>query len=70
MTNGVNGSKVNVSIANNTIKNQERARAQSGDMQKKNELTKTEALKEKIASGEYKIDINAVAKKMAEELLS
>ena len=70
MTNGIQSSNAGMTLANTTVKNEERAKAQSGNTQNKAELTKTQILKEQIAAGEYTIDIDTVARKMAEELLS
>ena len=71
MTNGVLGSTVSSAYANNLVKNSS-LREQAKDVSSKNvkQESKTEQIKAQIDSGEYKIDIDKVAEKMAEELLS
>ena len=71
MINGVNGGAVNSAYANNAAKNDTKDVSRSAGEPKKAQMqTKAEAIKEKIAAGEYRIDLDQVARKMAEELLS
>ena len=71
MIKGVNSAVINSAYANNVVKNDMKDVAKgSNESKSATSQNKTEALKEKIASGEYKIDLDRVAKKMAEELLS
>jgi anti-sigma28 factor (negative regulator of flagellin synthesis) len=71
MTNGVLSSTVSSAYANNLAKNSS-LKEGSKDVSMKNDKqeTKVEKLKAQIESGNYKIDIDKLAKKMAEELIS
>ncbi len=71
MIKGVNGAAISSAYANNVAKNDIKDVAKGSNQPKSaTSQNKIEALKEKIASGEYAIDLDQVAKKMAEELLS
>ena len=72
MINGVNSATVNSAYANNVAKDGTKDAARSAGTSKNAtaQQSKTEALKAKIDAGEYRIDLDRVAKKMAEELLS
>ncbi|SFV51490.1 hypothetical protein MNB_SM-7-319 [hydrothermal vent metagenome] len=69
MINGVNSATIKSTYANDITKQNTKdvSKDRTKEMASQNKL---EVLKEKIASGEYKIDLDQVAKKMAEELLS
>ena len=73
MTNGVTSSTLSSTYANNVAKNSGTKNAstlkETSDKGVKSE-TKLESLKQQIESGEYKVDVDALAKKMAQELLS
>ncbi len=70
MINGVKSAAVSSTYAN-VVKNDTKDVAKSSNEPKNStSQTKAEAIKEKIASGEYKLNFEEVAKKMAEELLS
>ena len=71
MINGVQNAALNGAFSNNVTKSDVREVAKgSNEPRKVTSQVKTEALKQKIAAGEYKIDLDRVARKMAEELLS
>ena len=68
MISNVNNSGANLAYANNTKStNSKDGVNTSSSSQKENE--KVEKLKESIDSGEYKVDLSALANKMADELL-
>lgn len=71
MINGVKSAAISSAYANNVAKNGTKDAAKgTGEAKNATAQSKTEALKERIENGEYKIDLDQVAKKMAEELLS
>ena len=72
MTNGVSSASVSSAYTNSLTKNASNAKEGARSDVSKNETAKSkiETIKEKIASGEYEVDIDSLAKKMAEELLS
>ena len=71
MVNGVNSATINSAYANNIAKSdaKEAARGANGFKNAASQ-NKVETLKEKIAAGEYTVDLDRLARKMAEELLS
>ena len=68
MTHGVSSATVGSAYANTLTKNTAQKEAIKGESFK--QQTRVEKLKEQINSGEYKVDIDSLAKKMAEELVS
>jgi flagellar biosynthesis anti-sigma factor FlgM len=66
MISQVNNSSVATTIANNAAKNTQ-TKQSVGTSQ--NSANRVEQLKESINSGEYKVDLSALANKMADELL-
>jgi anti-sigma28 factor (negative regulator of flagellin synthesis) len=66
MISQINNSSIAGTLANNTSKNTP-AKQSVGPTQ--NDTDKIDQLKESINSGEYKVNISALAKKMADELL-
>ncbi len=72
MTNGIGASTVGSAYANTLSKNSGLRGSFNQEPSKdiKNNQEKLDVIKGQLASGEYKIDINKVAKKMAEELMS
>ena len=66
MISQLNSGNVATTIANNTTKNTQ-AKQSIGTNQ--NSANKVEQLKESINSGTYKVDLSALANKMADELL-
>lgn len=67
MISQTNSSALRSAYPSKTNDTQEPKRAQAVSPQ--NEMSKTEALKKSIDSGEYKVDINALSQKMADALL-
>ena len=71
MINGVKSAAISSAYANNVAKSGTKDAAKgTSEAKSATAQTKTETLKERIEAGEYKIDLDRVAKKMAEELLS
>jgi len=69
MTNGVKSSAVGSAYANLLTKNQaSKGDAKEGGVKGLRNDTKTDMLKKQIESGEYRVDIDKLAQKMAEEL--
>jgi len=68
MISNLNNSAVNLAYVNTTKASQQKEGARSVNTAQ-NSNDKIEKLKEAIVSGEYKVDLNAVANKMADELL-
>ncbi|MFT7860940.1 MAG: flagellar biosynthesis anti-sigma factor FlgM [Sulfurimonas sp.] len=67
MISSVNGSVAQGVYANNTTEN--RTNKNVGTENAKENSSKVEKLKESIDSGEYKVDLSALSKKMADDLL-
>ena len=72
MINGVKSATISSAYASNIAKDGTKDADNKSTSETKNTTaqSKTQMLKERIESGEYKIDLDQVAKKMAEELLS
>jgi len=71
MTNGVGSSTIGSAYANNIAKNSGTKVSENSNSDKGLEnKTKVDQIKSQIESGNYKIDIDKLAKKMAEELIS
>ena len=71
MVNGVKGGAISNAYTNNVAKNgMKDATKNMSSVKNAASQSKAETLKERIEAGEYKIDLDQVAKKMAEELLS
>lgn len=68
MISQVNSSMVGSAYANNSTVNTEKKQASSLTTSSQNE-SKIDKIKESIGSGEYKVDLSALSKKMADELL-
>ena len=72
MTNGILSSTIGSSYINNSTKNTNVKNNESISTKEKNQPsneTKVDKLKAAIESGNYKIDIDALAEKMAQELI-
>jgi len=69
MISGVNSSVVSSAYANNMNENKEIKPNAKLASSKDGSGNKIEKLKESIDSGEYKVDLSALSKKMADELL-
>jgi len=70
MINGVKSAAISNTYANNVAKNGKDVTKGANETKNTTAQSKTETLKERIESGEYRIDLDQLAKKMAEELLS
>lgn len=71
MVNGVKSAAISSTYANNVVKNGSKDTAKgSAEAKRATPESKIETLKKRIKGGEYKIDLDRVAKKMVEELLS
>ena len=68
MISQVNSSSVRAAYTNN-LNEQKAPKPNAVASKKEDGLTKIEKLKETIDAGEYKVDLSALAQKMAEELL-
>lgn len=68
MISNINNSSVNLAYANSTKNANVKDGVKSSAVSQK-ESEKVESLKESIDSGEYKVDLSALANKMADELL-
>ncbi|WP_297443505.1 flagellar biosynthesis anti-sigma factor FlgM [Sulfurimonas sp.] len=62
----LNNSSLASTLANDTVKN---THTKQSAGTKQNSASRVEQLKESINSGEYKVDLSALANKMADELL-
>jgi anti-sigma28 factor (negative regulator of flagellin synthesis) len=63
-------SQINSSmVANAYVSNENKASAQKLNISKQGDMSKVDRLKESVDAGTYKIDIQALSKKIAEELL-
>ncbi len=71
MVNGIKSATVGSAYANSIAKsaNQKEGSIKSSEKSVTNQ-TKVDRIKEQIDAGEYKIEIDKTAKKMAEELIS
>lgn len=67
MINGINTS-INSSIVNKDLLQKQQANNQTKEVEQV-EVSKAEQIKEQIAKGEYKINLQASAEKMASNLL-
>ena len=66
MISQTNSSAVRTAYANSFGESKE---AKGATVSKQGDTSKIEQIKESLASGEYKVDLDALSKKIAEELL-
>ena len=66
MISQTNGSTVHAAYANKLGDSKE---AKGTTVSKQGDTSKIEQIKESLASGEYKVDLDALSKKIAQELL-
>ncbi len=66
MISHTNSSAVRTAYANNFGESKE---AKSATVSKQGDTSKVEQIKEALQAGEYKVDLEALSKKIAEELL-
>ncbi|WP_457749728.1 flagellar biosynthesis anti-sigma factor FlgM [Sulfurimonas sp.] len=69
MISRINNSVVGSAYANNTPSSTQKKENVSATATEQNSSSRVEKLKESIGSGEYKVDLSALSKKMADELL-
>jgi len=69
MISQTNSSSIRTAYANNFGEAKNAKAATSSSVSKQGDLNKLDTLKEALASGEYKVDLDALSKKIAEELL-
>lgn len=69
MISQVNGSVIRNTYANSNGESKETATKANVNVNKQGDMSKIERIKESLESGEYKIDLQALSEKIAEELL-
>ena len=69
MISQVNSSAIRNAYANNFGESREISRKQNSTISKQGDLSKIEQLKSSIESGEYKVDLQMLSEKIADELL-
>jgi len=69
MISQTNGSAVRTAYANNFGESKEMKGASKATVSSQGDTSKIEQIKESLASGDYKVDLEALSKKIAEELL-
>jgi len=69
MISNINGSAMRSAYANSLNENKEMKANAKLTVSEDGSQNKIEKLKEAISSGEYKVDLSALSKKMADELL-
>ena len=68
MISQANGSLVR-NVYTNTLNETKNIKQASSTVSKQGDTSKVEQIKESIASGDYKIDLDALSKKIADELI-
>jgi anti-sigma28 factor (negative regulator of flagellin synthesis) len=69
MISQVNSSVIRNAYASNNGESKETSAKANVNVNKQGDMSKIERIKESIESGEYKIDLQALSEKIAEELL-
>lgn len=69
MISQVNSSAVRSAYPSNSTDTKETNRKESTQVNKQGDLSKVDQIKEALAAGEYKIDLQALSEKIADELL-
>ena len=69
MISQTNSSAVRTAYANNFGEAKATKEAKTTTVSKQGDTSKIEQIKESLASGEYKVDLEALSRKIAEELL-
>ena len=64
-----NGSPVRATYASNLGESKSTKASANTSVSKQGDISKIDQIKESLASGEYKVDLDALSKKIAEELL-
>ena len=69
MISQANNSSVRASYAANLNEPKKASASASATVSKQGDISKIEQIKESLASGEYKVDLEALSRKIADELL-
>ena len=69
MISQTNGSAIRTAYANNFGESKGTKDASGATVSKQGDTSKIDEIKESLSSGEYKVDLEALSKKIAEELL-
>ncbi|MDD2653402.1 MAG: flagellar biosynthesis anti-sigma factor FlgM [Sulfurimonas sp.] len=69
MISQLNGANIRTAYANSLGENKESTQKSGFSVSKQGDLSKVDQIKEALASGEYKINLQALSEKMAQELL-
>ncbi len=69
MISHLNGANIRTAYANSFGESKEVTQKSALSVSKQGDLSKVEQIKEALASGEYKINLQALSEKMAQELL-
>ncbi len=69
MISQTNGSAIRTAYANNFGESKEAKETSKATVSQQGDTSKIEQIKESLASGEYKVDLEALSKKIADELL-
>ena len=69
MISQVNSSAIRNAYASNFGENKEVSQKQTANISKQGDLSRVQVLKDNIASGEYKVELQALSEKIAYELL-
>jgi anti-sigma28 factor (negative regulator of flagellin synthesis) len=69
MISQTNSSSIRTAYANGFGETKSAKNVASNTVSKQGDLSKLDSLKESLASGEYKVDLDALSKKIADELL-
>jgi len=69
MISQVNGSAVRSAFANSSGGSKEVGKKEVANITKQGDMSKVEQIKEALESGEYKINLQALSEKIADELL-
>ena len=69
MISNVNGAAAYSAYANNSSESKAADKTNGTNISKQGDMSKIEQLKEAIQSGEYKVNLQALSEKIAEELL-
>jgi len=69
MISQTNSSSIRTAYANSFGETKSTKNTATGTVSRQGDLSKIDSLKESLASGEYKVDLDALSKKIADELL-
>ena len=69
MISQTNGSAIRSAYTNNNSENKEVSKKPATNISSQGDLSKVDQIKESLESGEYKINLQALSEKIADELL-